>query len=1191
MRKIIGLVLVALLWPSLFYSQDYPDAPIPDFYPASPEAAALGSYGSIERALQSGNMSFSAAIHSFKMGNYSWPITMNYSYGGLLLEGKQSILGLGWSLSGVGAVRREVRGLPDEHPEGYYGPRNRGVRIKDYMENGNNFSLAELKKYLTGEWDKEVDIYHVQAGPISFSFKQGENGNPVYLSQHNHKVHYTNQQITVTDDNGIVYIFADTENNLPSDATPNTAFEYTITWNLSEIRYPNGKTITYTYEDDQYLSYDFYASGGNQYFPTGLEDDSADGNTGPTYGIGTYQDGVNQSIINRKILKYITSSDNTTITFSIGEIDGKRKIYTGISVAKAGDFNAYELSYLGARDVLTEITKNGQLVYGFEYYDQYNIPDFIDSMDDRARAQDDWRFYNASINSAAINVPSSGNTVDKSPNLSATRIGAMKKINYPTGGYSLIDYEQNQIKKEYNSGSSGAQGNIATSVSFNKQILLKLQSDNSASAPEIKTSQFTKTFDQLTVATISSSFRGTRQRSHLTMSISRADNCPPKIDPITGEEEADIDPISDDYYINAPYFRNILNEAPEMCPTLGIEFGPDDGDPGYYSESHNSGGRIIIRPGTYTFKIINDYNRSSDAYGEIKVQFHEPVFNSDTSNHINVDIGGIRVEKIQHYTTNDSIAKTQYFDYNTDDKLSSGLLLNKFQKEVSFNIVNYSASTPENPSGRTEYDVIAYRLNRFNSLTVNQSAPVYYTHIKEFDSFDLIPIEDTTNDDWDGPPLIPFTNEDGTLVYSDIGDSSTLQNYIKTFPNGYKLTEFEAPAQNYDFEHPNYPQAQDLDKGRVKMVSVFKTKDSITSLIQKNVNEYQLFRGLLDQNYQDFNNNHPWSLKIAQKLNIIADCRIEGACDEFPIPSQEHYQIDRYIVKPYRELNTKYKPLSSVNTSYYDKDGIQQTLISTTTNTYNSHFSLKESTTQGTNGNEIKTVYKYPYNNISDFENLSNEASNGILALQSTNQIASPIETETYKKEGTTETLLFKKRTDYTSWGNNILGNTLWLPKKVRIAKGTNNLEERLAFHQYDAQGNPIDIAQIDGTHIYYIWGYEGQFPIAKITNFNTTQAASIQGLITTAITASNDDVSFPNGASSTSEQALRDALEAIRSHAALQASQMSYYTYDPLIGITSMTDARGYTMYYEYDNLNRLEFVRDEEGNLVSENKYNYKN
>ncbi len=58
-----------------------------------------------------------------------------------------------------------------------------------------------------------------------------------------------------------------------------------------------------------------------------------------------------------------------------------------------------------------------------------------------------------------------------------------------------------------------------------------------------------------------------------------------------------------------------------------------------------------------------------------------------------------------------------------------------------------------------------------------------------------------------------------------------------------------------------------------------------------------------------------------------------------------------------------------------------------------------------------------------------------------------------------------------------------------------------------------------------------------------------------------------------------------------LPNAMVSTYTYDPLIGITSMTDPKGYTMYYTYDDLNRLKTIKDQQGNILSENEYHYKN
>ncbi len=53
----------------------------------------------------------------------------------------------------------------------------------------------------------------------------------------------------------------------------------------------------------------------------------------------------------------------------------------------------------------------------------------------------------------------------------------------------------------------------------------------------------------------------------------------------------------------------------------------------------------------------------------------------------------------------------------------------------------------------------------------------------------------------------------------------------------------------------------------------------------------------------------------------------------------------------------------------------------------------------------------------------------------------------------------------------------------------------------------------------------------------------------------------------------------------------LTTYTYDPLIGVTSITDPRGETIYYHYDNFNRLEYVKDAQGKILSENEYHYKN
>lgn len=51
----------------------------------------------------------------------------------------------------------------------------------------------------------------------------------------------------------------------------------------------------------------------------------------------------------------------------------------------------------------------------------------------------------------------------------------------------------------------------------------------------------------------------------------------------------------------------------------------------------------------------------------------------------------------------------------------------------------------------------------------------------------------------------------------------------------------------------------------------------------------------------------------------------------------------------------------------------------------------------------------------------------------------------------------------------------------------------------------------------------------------------------------------------------------------------MTTYGYDTLVGLTSITDTRGVTTYYEYDQFQRLKSVRDQNKNLVKAIDYNY--
>lgn len=231
------------------------------------------------------------------------------------------------------------------------------------------------------------------------------------------------------------------------------------------------------------------------------------------------------------------------------------------------------------------------------------------------------------------------------------------------------------------------------------------------------------------------------------------------------------------------------------------------------------------------------------------------------------------------------------------------------------------------------------------------------------------------------------------------------------------------------------------------------------------------------------------------------------------------------------------------------------------------------------------------------------------------NMIGLPIEQRKYVNG----TLVNKAQNNYTSIGTSIV-----LSNYREYKAGTTEYVDK----NYSYDGSSLRLTNLTGTggnSKSFVWGYGNQFPIAEIANAQANQVFhtsfedySAQPISADAKTgkysyASNlpFTVVLPspgaytlfywskiqggtwqaNQVQVTSNAAIGGngiLIDEVRLYPA--GALMTTYTYDPALGITSVTDPNFQTTTYEYDSFGRLKATRDARGNIVQSYQYNYK-
>ena len=469
-----------------------------DFVPKSPEASRLIVDVETPVSAYTGTAAISIPLWGTSDLGLSSTVTADYRTGGVKVSQIASAIGLGWQLNSHPMITRKVNGLPDELTpspdnldlQGFLHFRTRytaeAVRTFTFDHGDPYRSENQLyDKLAYGCWDSQPDEYFFNIGEASGTFMYDWVGEqPVVICESDVKVINVNGlatewQIISGTGNSYHFSLADIERTQlhPSpDATPLDLFtcagqpaaqNYISAWHCSSATDVNSKLLVdYEYQDYGYQTwFDLHTTNVQQ--TAGYTERHEGAANCPATIAPTNQQSVGSSmeLLGKKIQR-ITYSTGAYVNFTYqavarNDVAGLRSLnnFTALDEIEVGRRNhvskRFSFKYLSGtgRLFLEKITPIGSErstlpPYTFTYDRPNQFPASI-----QHKGVDFWGYYNQADNSHLVstfiaNILHGGHRriagADRTPNLSASKIGALKRVDFPLGKTIAFDYELNE---------------------------------------------------------------------------------------------------------------------------------------------------------------------------------------------------------------------------------------------------------------------------------------------------------------------------------------------------------------------------------------------------------------------------------------------------------------------------------------------------------------------------------------------------------------------------------------------------------------------------------------------------------------------------------------------------------------------------------------------------------------------------
>lgn len=469
-------------------------------YVPTPQTSAFIRYGSNPVDHYTGSLSVQIPLYTYSDNDFTLPVSVGYSSQGLMPGRQTGILGMNWFLCCGGAISREIKGVADDRTSDDDIPgilQGAGAYEEDSALNitGGSIDSESMRHYLIDGRETTSDIYHFNFMGHSGAFHfDGKRELHVYNTGGNHGT-YTitpikpdNQELcgfVITTGDGYEYTFGSdihqtrmnsVERSLSGRLTGVSIFTFNkpgladnpiVTWNLTGIKAPNGRRVTLEYAQVNSNIPPYINSGSNNNpflvttFSNGFQVTDA-------LGVDHLR---NVSMVQTSYLSRIIIDNGTEITFSMSLKGCKDRPEAPATVSGIEDDHCItqelmKLDSLSVRNhngskvhctgfnykikdnrlMLAKINIQGTGEYTMSYHEEMSYPS-ISTAD-----TDFWGFYNGKGNSYNTVMASEINTYyndyisssAKDPDWHYSRLGCLKRISYPTLGFSTFEYEPNR---------------------------------------------------------------------------------------------------------------------------------------------------------------------------------------------------------------------------------------------------------------------------------------------------------------------------------------------------------------------------------------------------------------------------------------------------------------------------------------------------------------------------------------------------------------------------------------------------------------------------------------------------------------------------------------------------------------------------------------------------------------------------